>query len=282
MFLKSHPRALLMLFFSAFMIKVSGQTTLPDFQVIQRNGVNIISWNNENKELTQLIIQRSADSLIGFRSIVSMPDPTSSTNGFVDKKSGSKLFFYRIFYVMPGSRYVFTESKKPKVEIPPPVVQPEIKKPPITVPAPATDTTNPPITKKEVQEIIKKQPDTAVSQLKLAYQQVGLSQYNWRTITILPKTDNILNDDTFVLSSMIFTNGEGNLIVSLPDVSKNKFTLRVFREDKSLLFEMKHIRENQLLIDRSNFHNSGWFRYELKEGEKVREKNLFYIKPDGK
>ena len=88
--------------------------------------------------ITQLIIQRSADSLTGFRSIVSMPDPTSSTNGFVDKKSGSKLFFYRIFYVMPGSRYVFSESKKPKVEIPPPVVQPEIKKPPITVPAPAT------------------------------------------------------------------------------------------------------------------------------------------------
>lgn len=282
MFLKSHPRALLMLIFSALMITVSGQTTLPDFQVIQRNGVNIISWNNENKELTQLIIQRSADSLIGFRSIVSMPDPTSSTNGFVDKKSGSKLFFYRIFYVMPGSRYVFTESKKPKVEIPPPVVQPEIKKPPITVPAPAAATTNPPITKKAVQEIIKKQPDTAVSQLKLAYQQVGLSQYNWRTITILPKTENILNDDTFVLSSIIFTNVEGNLIISLPDAPKNRFTLRVFREDKSLLFEMKHIRENQLLIDRSNFHNSGWFRYELKEGEKVREKNRFYIKPDGK
>jgi hypothetical protein len=81
---------------------------------------------------------------------------------------------------------------------------------------------------------------------------------------------------------MIFTNGEGNLIISLPDAPKNRFTLRVFREDKSLLFEMKHIRENQLLIDRSNFHNSGWFRYELKEGEKVREKNRFYIKPDGK
>lgn len=282
MFLKSPPRALLMLIFSALMITVSGQNTLPDFQVIQRNGVNIISWNNENKELTQLIIQRSADSLTGFRSIVSMPDPTSSTNGFVDKKSGSKLFFYRIFYVMPGSRYVFSESKKPKVEIPQPVVQPEKKMPPITVPAPATVTTNPPITKKEVQEIIKKQPDTAVSQLKLAYQQVGLSQYNWRTITILPKTENILNDDTFVLSSMIFTNGEGNLIISLPDAPKNRFTLRVFREDKSLLFEMKHIRENQLLIDRSNFHNSGWFRYELREGEKVREKNRFYIKPDGK
>jgi hypothetical protein len=264
------------------MMKVSGQTTLPDFQVIQRNGVNIISWNNDIKELTQLIIQRSADSLTGFRSIISMPDPTSLTNGFVDKKSGNTLFFYRIFYVMPGSRYIFTESKKPKVEIPPPVVQPTIKKQPTPTPTPVIVTTVPPITKKDLQVIIKKQPDTAASRLSLAYQHVGLSQYNWRTITITPKTESILNDDTFVLSSLVYTNADGNLIISLPDTPKNRFTLRVFREDKSLLFEMKNIRENQLLIDRSNFHNSGWFRYELREGERIREKNRFYIKPDGK
>ena len=282
MFLKRPQHVLLMLIFSALMMTVSGQSTLPDFQVIQRNGVNIISWNNEIKEITQLIIQRSVDSLTGFRSIVSMPDPTSSTNGFVDKKSGSKLFFYRIFFVMPGGRYVFTESQKPKVEIPPPVIQPAIKKQPIPNPAPVTVTTDPPITKKEVQVIIKKQPDTAVSRLSLVYQKIGLSQYNWGTITILPKTENLLNDDTFVLSSLIYTNGEGNLIISLPDAPKNRFTLRVFREDKSLLFEMKHIRENQLLVDRSNFHNSGWFRYELREGERIRERNRFYIKPDGK
>ena len=282
MFLKRPQSVLLMLIFSALIMTVSGQTTLPNFQVIQRNGVNIISWNNEIKEITQLIIQRSVDSLAGFRSIVSMPDPTSLTNGFVDRKSGSKLFFYRIFYVMPGGRYVFTESQKPKVEIPPPVIQPAIKKQPTPNPAPVIVTTDPPITKKEVQVIIKKQPDTAVSRLSLVYQKIGLSQYNWRTITILPRTENILNDDTFVLSSLIYTNGEGNLIISLPDAPKNRFTLRVFREDKSLLFEMKHIRENQLLIDRSNFHNSGWFRYELREGERIREKNRFYIKPDGK
>lgn len=282
MFLKRPQHVLLMLIFSALMMTVSGQSTLPDFQVIQRNGVNIISWNNEIKEITQLIIQRSVDSLTGFRSIVSMPDPTSSTNGFLDKKSGSKLFFYRIFFVMPGGRYVFTESQKPKVEIPPPVIQPAIKKQPIPNPAPVTVTTDPPITKKEVQVIIKKQPDTAVSRLSLVYQKIGLSQYNWGTITILPKTENLLNDDTFVLSSLIYTNGEGNLIISLPDAPKNRFTLRVFREDKSLLFEMKHIRENQLLVDRSNFHNSGWFRYELREGERIRERNRFYIKPDGK
>jgi len=282
MFLKRPQCVLLMLIFSALMMKVSGQSTLPDFQVIQRNGVNIISWNNEIKEITQLIIQRSVDSLTSFRSIVSMPDPTSSTNGFVDKKSGNKLFFYRIFYVMPGSRYIFTESQKPKVEIPPPVIQPTIKKQPTPNPVPVFVMMEPPITKKEVQVIIKKQPDTAVSRLSLAYQHVGLSQYNWRTIIITPKTENLLNDDTFVLSSLIYTNVEGNLIISLPDAPKNKFTLRVFREDKTLLFEIKHIRENQLLIDRSNFHSSGWFRYELKEGDRVKERNRFYIKPDGK
>jgi hypothetical protein len=43
---------------------------------------------------------------------------------------------------------------------------------------------------------------------------------------------------------------------------------------------MKNIKEKELLIDRSNFHRSGWFRYELVQAERIVEKNKFYIKPD--
>jgi hypothetical protein len=56
----------------------------------------------------------------------------------------------------------------------------------------------------------------------------------------------------------------------------------VYQDDDQLLFEMKNIREKELLIDRSNFHKSGWFRYELVQGDKIVEKNKFYIKPDVK
>ncbi len=67
---------------------VKAQDSLPAFTVKERNGMVIIGWLNPHPELTQLIIQRSVDSLTGFRSIVSMPDPTSVSNGYLDKKPG--------------------------------------------------------------------------------------------------------------------------------------------------------------------------------------------------
>lgn len=282
MFAKGIRRACFILFLSVLTSLLSAQAFLPEFQVVQRNGLNIVSWSNENKELSQLIIQRSSDSINGFRSIVSMPDPSSPTNGFVDKKAGNATYYYRIFYVMPGSRYVFTASKKPSPEVPKPTVT---TTPPKTESTPKIEEIPSPAIKPKTPEptmVPKKIPDSSESRLTLTDQNIGISQYNWKKITILPKPDNLMNDEIFTLSSRVFTNGEGNLVISLADAPKHRYTLRVFREDKTLLFEMKNIRETELLVDRSNFHSSGWFRYELKEGEKIKEKNRFYIKPEGK
>jgi hypothetical protein len=43
---------------------------------------------------------------------------------------------------------------------------------------------------------------------------------------------------------------------------------------------MKNIKESQLLIDKSNFIYSGWFKYEITEGERVKEKGKFFISGD--
>ena len=76
------------------------------------------------------------------------------------------------------------------------------------------------------------------------------------------------------------TNSEGNLIIALPDTYKKKFSLRVFKEDGTPMFHMRNIKEPQLLIDRSNFLHSGWFKYDLYEDEKLREQNKFFIPPE--
>ncbi|MCF8213626.1 MAG: hypothetical protein K9I92_00635, partial [Chitinophagaceae bacterium] len=86
----------------------------------------------------------------------------------------------------------------------------------------------------------------------------------------------------FTPSGLIFTNNEGNLIIALPNADKKKFTLRVFKEDGTPMFHMRNIKEPQLLIDRSNFLHSGWFKYDLYEDEKLREQNRFFIPPEGK
>ena len=88
------------------------QDTLPAFTVKEINGKTIVGWNNPDKELKQLIIQQSADSLKAFRSIMSMPDPTSFTNGYLVKSTDSIRYFYRIFYVKLNGQYFFTKAKQ--------------------------------------------------------------------------------------------------------------------------------------------------------------------------
>jgi hypothetical protein len=48
------------------------------------------------------------------------------------------------------------------------------------------------------------------------------------------------------------------------------------------MFHMRNIKEPQLLIDRSNFLHSGWFKYDLYEDEKLKEQNRFFIPPEGR
>lgn len=262
-------------------IQLQAQEVLPAFKVVKRNGWVIISWNNDNKDLTQLIIQRSTDSLKGFRSIISMPDPTSSTNGFVDRKQGSSDAYYRIFYVMPGSRYIFTESKKPIAEELPLTLQPSLQT--LNSPLDLKKELNSKISKSSPKDSLiswKKQTDTSFNHLLKAYQNIMLSRDSWKPDLEIPKLDNTQIEERLNPSILVFTNADGNLIVAQPIENKLKYTLRVFQDENQLLFEMKNIKEKELLIDRSNFHRSGWFRYELVQAERIVEKNKFYIKPD--
>lgn len=66
----------------------------------------------------------------------------------------------------------------------------------------------------------------------------------------------------------------------LPQTNKRKFNLQVWKENGQTIFHMKNIRESQLLIDKSNFIFSGWFKYEISEGERVKEKGKFFINAD--
>jgi hypothetical protein len=94
------------------------------------------------------------------------------------------------------------------------------------------------------------------------------------------KIEHTTKDDIFNPSGFIFTNSEGNLVIALPDVNKKKFSLHVMTKEGLPIFEMKNIKEPLLQIDKSNFYKSGWFKYELYEAGKLREKNRFFI-PDG-
>jgi len=238
------------------------QDSLPNFTLTERSGMVIIGWLNPYPELSQLIIQRSSDSLTGFRSIVSMPDPTSISNGFVDRKPGAPINYYRIYYVNPGGRYFFTASKKVISFNPNGLSQ--------GMPLDKASTQGMNSVTKDIISTLN--PDKALKIKRETGNGMGL----------VGRLDSTISENAFTPSAFIFTNLDGNLIIALPDALRKKFSLHVYKEDGTPLFNMKNIKEVQLLIDRSNFFHSGWFKYDLYEGERLREQNRFFIPPEGR
>jgi hypothetical protein len=262
--------------------------SLPKFSLIERNGWVIIGWNNPYPELTQLIIQRSTDSSTAFRSIMSMPDPTAVSNGYVDKKGGSSNMFYRIFYVRPGGRYTFTAAKKPlhlapenqtsKSSHTSNSINASIEADPMlnsgkTIPLGNVDA-------EKTMTVGNVDPEKRVALVE-AMGRKSERETKDKTNASL-KIENPEFVSVFQPSAFIFSNEEGNLVLLLPEAEKRLYHLHIFKEDGTPLFKMKNIKEKHLIVDRSNFYQSGWFRFDLFDGDHLKEKNRFFIPPEGR
>lgn len=96
---------------------LSAQDTLPRFSV--RNVGNsriIIGWVNNFETIKQISIQRSQDSLINYKTILTVPDPRAKQNGFVDLKAPNDQMFYRLYILLDQGHYLFSEVKKPRID----------------------------------------------------------------------------------------------------------------------------------------------------------------------
>jgi hypothetical protein len=81
----------------------------------------------------------------------------------------------------------------------------------------------------------------------------------------------------FTPSFYVYTNKDGYVFINLPDADEKKYSLKIFEEDESPLFEIKSIKEKALTLDKANFFHAGWFLFELYNGEKLVEKSKFYV-----
>jgi len=86
----------------------------------------------------------------------------------------------------------------------------------------------------------------------------------------------------FVPSKHVYTGKDNNVIISLPDVSHNKYSIKFYEEDGTFLFEIKKINQNFLTLDKSNFLHSGLFIFEVYDNRIIIERHKFFIPRDGK
>ena len=104
------------------------------------------------------------------------------------------------------------------------------------------------------------------------------------TLNTLPVIQNIQQPvkTWFIPSNHVYTGKDNNVIISLPDNNKKKYSIKFYEENGTFLFELKKIPESYLTLDKVNFIHSGLFNFELYDNRIIIEKHKIYIPKDGK
>lgn len=230
---------------------VSAQTdTLPKFKAIKKNGEITISWANGFKNITQLNIQRSKDSLKNFSTIHSVPNPNVKSYSYVDKTAKNDSGYYRIFVLFEGTNYIFTPSKKLFI-----------------------DTTKPPV----IVTATKEKPQENIDKTKASTKENSNKE---NQVVIKEEKPQPPPKPVWVPSAYVFTGDDGNAVISLPDALNKKYSIIFKNESGNVLFKIPQVKEVYLILDKVNFLKSGWYYFELMEEGKLKEKNKFLITRD--
>ncbi len=108
-----HKLILTCFLFSIVSFAFAQKDTLPEFSAVKKkNGEIVLSWVSGYKNVSQINIQRSKDSLRNFSTIHSVPNPNVKSYSYTDKTAKNDSGYYRIFVLFEGTNYIFTPSRK--------------------------------------------------------------------------------------------------------------------------------------------------------------------------
>jgi hypothetical protein len=299
-----------------FAANTRAQDTLPRFSATARGtGRILISWHNHYPAVTQISIQRSADSLKNFSTLLTVPDPRLPENGAMDNKAPHPNFYYRLFIVLENGKYLFTPSRRPRSNsgealaasiddnadketaetktadtktgdvrilfVDPPMSRAPDKSKPL-VKGPSSIHGLPEI--KVNTTVFIRKGDSLVGQIpggRIAAYRDSLLNHTKDTLVFIDGDTLLIKSfvpkEVYKISPYVFTAKYGNIHISLPDAAGKHYNVKFFDENNKLLFELSEIKDPSLTIDKTNFHHSGWFRFELYEGGQLKEKNKFLI-----
>lgn len=263
------------------------QDTLPGFTVINRGSERIIiSWTNPYAQnIRQLSIQRSFDSLRNYKTILTVPDPTAPQNGYVDTKATNDHMFYRLYILLDSGRYIFSTAERPGIdngstntnfqnisnsgEI---IALNKLR----SFKAEAANANERIIYVKRKETLVGFIAESALKSFRDYSNSVTKDTIIMKaadTLVILP----YVAREYFRPSRYVFTEKDGNIKILLDQASAKKYAVKFFEEDDTEVFEIKHIKEPLVILDKTNFIHSGWFTFELYEDGKLKEKHKFYV-----
>jgi len=82
-----------------------------------------------------------------------------------------------------------------------------------------------------------------------------------------------------IASKYVRREKNSSLTIVVP-FSRGRYKIRFFDRGEQFLFEIGHIRDSLLIVEKVNFRHAGLFQYELFKNDVLVERNTFIIKTD--
>lgn len=286
----------------------NAQDTLPQFSVKDIGKERyVISWVNNYPYTAQITIQRSFDSIRGYKSILTVPDPNAKQNGYADSKAINDHMFYRLYIQLENGRFLFTPAKQPSREII------------ITEPQPKPVLTTSPTVPQKKEELAPKQgssttPASVAVAINAENNPANITTDEKTTAQVEPTTENTATreipavkrvepiivrlqnvrlgdsaktplavttkDDpnAYAPSLFVYTHPDGNIRIQVPNRARlSKYRIKFFESDKRFLFELRNLPAPNFQLDKINFLHGGWFLFELYEDTRLIEKHKLHL-----
>lgn len=287
---------------------VKAQEPLPSFEVRDiGSGRIVISWFNKYPKTAQITIQRSFDSLRGYKSILTVPDPTAVQNGFADTKADNNHMFYRLYILLDKGDYFFTTPKRPIKQ-----AAVAVSNAPYTTASTSSEVA---IAKNQVSASSAQRDRSAQTQANataislaapalsedpkedsatrsLTRQQFTVKKVEPVVIKLdpskmgdsakVPFTVSPQNDpDAYAPSLYVYAQADGNIRIDVPNKKRlTSYRIRFYEPDKQLLFELRQLPAPSFQLDKTNFLHSGWFHFELYEESRLIERHKVFLEKD--
>lgn len=267
--------------------QIKAQDNLPHFNVFVRNDKVIVSWINKNSRIIQVNIQRSSDSLIGFKTIASIEQPNLNFFEFIDAKSSNLNQNYRLYILEEGGNYQFTNSKKPVFVIETKSIKVPVQNDQIIQPNKLLPQNQPILNKEKIDVSLKTNSNTSIEavseNIKNSNNTLSL---NDTRITKFARLNKILSPTKLLVINKqelnyphiyTFINPQGQLEIVQPFIKDKLLNFVFYKDDGNKIFVLINVKENQFVLDKTNFLQSGWFYFELYEKDKLITKQKFYL-----
>ena len=214
---------------------------LPVFSALIKTGKIQLDFISGFRDVAQIGVQRSLDSVQYFYTIGYVNNPNDFKNSFSDAKPLPGSNYYRMLITFNNGRYLYTKTY-------------------LAVPDSTIDGGQ------KLQLADMKEAMAAVAKQNVA---------NGTTTPEAAKKEEVVKV-VWHPSNYIYTTADGNINIKLPDAATKDYSVKFFEADGSFLFEVKQVKEPFLILEKAIFLHAGWFNFEIMENGKTYEKwNLF-------